>query len=122
MAFEGIKYLYSSKYQVCVSLDSLSKLNASFIQGEGIAMFPNPVCDFFTIQSANAGIFDLSIFDAEGQPVDHHDFLALRESNYSWRVNCAGLPNGVYLAIMKLDNRDVHCLRFMKSGRSGDDR
>lgn len=115
-------YLYSSGYDACVSIDSLRKLDKFLIKGKGISMYPNPVSGFFTITSAHAAISGVSIFDADGQAVNHYDFLSLAESDYSWRVNCVKLPDGVYLAIVKLVDGNVHCIRFARSGNGGDDR
>jgi hypothetical protein len=108
-------YLYSQLYDACISIDSLITLNALKIDARGISMYPNPVTESFTIRSASSSISGVSILDSNGLHVSPQEFLSLPESNYSRRVNCMKLRDGIYFALIRLMN-EVRCVRFVKSG------
>ncbi|MEO5977146.1 MAG: T9SS type A sorting domain-containing protein [Chryseolinea sp.] len=112
-------YLYSPKYDACISADSLVLLKESHVKDNVISMYPNPVTESFTLRTKDTSISDVSILDSDGQRVSSQDFLSLPESNYVQRVNCSRLPDGVYLALIKLGG-DVRCIRFVKSGNRQD--
>lgn len=105
----GVEYLMISRF---ITGPASSVRVNSILQGNPLAIYPNPATSVFTIEVAIDAVKDIRIVDALGREI-----LRLSPQDYSqdtktFSANAANLPNGVYYCIAQ-SGASQYVLKFV---------
>ncbi|MBN1337899.1 MAG: T9SS type A sorting domain-containing protein [Bacteroidales bacterium] len=68
-----------------------------------ISLFPNPAAGFLNIKTGSNGIMEVCIYNAQGSLVYRQE-NTFNEDKSTFRVNLAGIGNGIYIVEVKSDH------------------